>query len=341
MKLKLVVAATFTVDPLQEPLRFWLEQFEIPFEIEFAPYAQMFQSLLDPVSAWMQNRNGVNFALVRLEDWVQGTTSSDEFAERLESNVNDFIEVLAAAQMQATTACWLAVCPPSNGIVQDATRAQVVTRLAARLVERARAIQGIRFLDGDLITLQYQVNPVNDPGADAAGHVPYTPEYFAALGTAFVRDVLTLAPSPYRAIVTDADDTLWQGVCGEDGPEHVSLTPGHLVLQEWLSKRQAAGIRLAMTSQNSLEDVQTVFTTHSGMRLQASDWSAWRVNWQPVTLNLESVANEFGVSPAEMIYISSNPVECAQVRERHPETLTLQLPPDQEIPAFLSHLWFG
>ncbi len=340
MKFKLVVAATFTARPLEESLRFWREQFEIPFDIEFAPYGQIFQSLLDPASAWMQNKQGANLALVRIEDWVQGTTSLDDFAVRLEANVAEFLEVLGAAQSQTSAPGMLAVCLPSNVIAQDVERAEIINRLESQLVAGASRIPGIRVLDGQALAVQYQVNPVNDPAADAAGHVPYTPEYFAALGSAFVRGLVALG-SPYRAIVADADETLWQGVCGEDGPENVKLTPGHLALQEWLRAQRDAGVKLALASQNSEDDVLAVMTRHPEMRLQKADWSAWRVNWQPVALNLESVADELGLSPAEMVYISSNPVECAQVRERHPETLTLQLPQDGEIPSFLSHIWIG
>ena len=39
--------------------------------VEFAPYDQVFQQLLDPGSLLSQNRQGVNVVLVRLEDWVR------------------------------------------------------------------------------------------------------------------------------------------------------------------------------------------------------------------------------------------------------------------------------
>ena len=34
---RIVVTATFTAEPIQEVLSFWMEQLELPFEIDFAP----------------------------------------------------------------------------------------------------------------------------------------------------------------------------------------------------------------------------------------------------------------------------------------------------------------
>jgi len=68
-KQTVAIAATFTAEPLEEPLRHWMKELEIGGRIEFAPYNQVFQQLLDPASGFSSNQRGLNVVLVRLEDW--------------------------------------------------------------------------------------------------------------------------------------------------------------------------------------------------------------------------------------------------------------------------------
>ncbi len=68
------------------------------------------------------------------------------------------------------------------------------------------------------IAALYPVADVHDPSSDSVGHVPYTPAYFAALGTAVVRRLSAILGAPYKVIVLDCDQTLWKGIVGEVGP---------------------------------------------------------------------------------------------------------------------------
>ncbi|WP_051908358.1 FkbM family methyltransferase [Candidatus Odyssella acanthamoebae] len=67
----LAVAATFTADPIEEALHFWIKNLNIPLEIEFSEYNQIFQQLLNPNSLFSSNKKGVNLILLRLEDWLR------------------------------------------------------------------------------------------------------------------------------------------------------------------------------------------------------------------------------------------------------------------------------
>ncbi|NJR57182.1 MAG: AMP-binding protein, partial [Acaryochloris sp. CRU_2_0] len=77
--LKLAITATFTAEPLTDSLQFWQQQLEPELEwwMEFAPYNQVFQQLLDPSSLLRQNQRGINVVLVRLEDWIRYDNAMD------------------------------------------------------------------------------------------------------------------------------------------------------------------------------------------------------------------------------------------------------------------------
>jgi FkbH-like protein/FkbM family methyltransferase len=67
----IAVTAMFTAELLKEPLSFWMKQLDIPSRIEFAPYNQVFQQLLDPSGLLSKNEHGINVILLLLEDWFQ------------------------------------------------------------------------------------------------------------------------------------------------------------------------------------------------------------------------------------------------------------------------------
>ena len=64
----------------------------------------------------------------------------------------------------------------------------------------------------------YPVGEVHDPHGDELGHLPYTPEFFVALATAIARKIHAILQPPYKVVALDCDETLWAGICGEDGP---------------------------------------------------------------------------------------------------------------------------
>ena len=73
----IAVVATFTAEPIGDALEFWMGELDLPASIEFAPYGQVFQELLDPSSLLSQKRRGINLVLVRPEDWLRALPGSD------------------------------------------------------------------------------------------------------------------------------------------------------------------------------------------------------------------------------------------------------------------------
>jgi len=69
------IAATFTAEPIEEFLSFWIKELNLLCKIEFAPYHQIFQQLLDPNSLFSTNQQGFNVILIRLEDWYKDINS--------------------------------------------------------------------------------------------------------------------------------------------------------------------------------------------------------------------------------------------------------------------------
>jgi len=339
----IAIAGTFTCEPLAEPLRFWSDKLQIPLNTRFAPYNQVFQQLLNPYSRMSLNTHGLNVVLLRLEDWVRdlpAETLADpaQIEWHLLDNSQQFEMALKNSTAVTHTPLLVCFCP---GAVPE-TKAAINQSLAAaerRLVQSLSSISGVHLLTATELFKLYPVSDYSDPRGDELGHVPYTPEFFAAIGTMIVRKFHSFKRPTRKVIALDCDQTLWSGVCGEDGPADVRIDEPRQILQQRMREQMGAGMLLCLCSKNNPEDVEEVFRIHK-MPLARSDFAATRLNWSSKSQNLQSLAEELNLGLDSFIFIDDNPVECAEVEANCPGVIAVQLPEDlSSFDSFLSHLW--
>ena len=102
----IAVTSTFTAEPVEETLAFWMKELGIRAKIRFAPYNQIFQQLLDPTSLVSRNSRGFNFVLLRLSDWrgdEEGQTASAA-QNKIAASVREFIAAVQTAAKNARMA---------------------------------------------------------------------------------------------------------------------------------------------------------------------------------------------------------------------------------------------
>lgn len=342
-KQTIAITATFTAEPIEESLAYWMQELVLPSAITFTPYNQLFQQLLDPASLLSQNQRGINVILLRFEDWQRFQTDAEQGKaahEKIERNVHELTQALQVAAGRSAAPHLVCVCPASPVVNADANRQAFFARMEDRLAEDLAGISGVYLVKSTEVIAAYPVSPYYDAYGDKVGHVPFTPLFFAALGTLIARKIHALLSTPYKVIVVDCDQTLWQGVCGEEGALGVIIDTPRMQLQEFLVAQQAAGVLLCLCSKNNEQDVFDVFTRHHGMRLKREHLVAWRINWQSKSQNLRSLAEELQLSLKSFIFIDDDPLECAEVQAICPEVLTLPLPQDlSRLPHLLRHFW--
>lgn len=337
LPLTVAVAATFTADPLGEVIDFWSRELRVPVRLELAPYNQVFQQLLDPGSLLHTPGLAMGVLLVRPQDWARHATDASQRREGVEHGTREFIAAVREASRTVRSAIRLYLCPASP---PDAELDTVVRAAEDAIREAVEPLAGVEVVDAEVATRPYPVQAVYDPRADRSGHVPYTPEYFTAFGTALFRGLGPLIRRPYKVIVLDCDNTLWAGVCAEVGGENVAVDEPYRALQSFMRQQAEAGMLLCLCSKNEPADVFEVFNRHRGMLLRQEDIVAHRINWETKSSNLRSLASELKLGLDSFIFVDDNPVECAEVSAQCPEVLTLCLPDEaQRIPHFLQHVW--
>jgi FkbH-like protein len=337
----IAIAATFTAEPVEESLKFWGVELDLRFRIEFAPYNQVFQQLLDPSSFISKNSHGMNVILLRFEDWLGDGKKSDSGKEgKIKDNVEDLVNALKSALERSSTPYLVCICPPSPAVAADASRTLIHKEMENFMLSELDRMSNVYFLRSSALTSAYPVSTYYDPHSDELGHVPYTPDLFTALGTMIVRKFYRIQSAPYKVVALDCDHTLWNGVCGEDGPLGVRIDQPHKELQEFVVQQIDAGMVICLCSKNNEEDVIDVFERRPEMPLKRDHIVSSRINWRPKSENLRSLASELQLGLDSFIFIDDNPVECAEVQANCPEVLCLQLPKEAEnIPRFLNHVW--
>ena len=258
----------------------------------------------------------------------------------LSANLRDFCTALRSFMDQATAPLILCLCPGTPAAQANTALAAALSDAEQTVLAEAAAIRNVHAIGPAALLRRYPVADYYDPHAHQLGHVRYTPACYAAIGTAVFRALFGLRTGPFKVIVLDCDNTLWKGVCGEEGPAGIELTAAHRALQEFMIGQMKAGMLLCLCSKNNERDVLDVFEQRNDMPLRREHLVAWRINWNSKSENIRSLARELGLGLDSFIFIDDNPVDCADVRINCPEVVTLQVPHNSEsFASFMDHVW--
>jgi FkbH-like protein len=336
-ELDLVIAATFTADPLVPAITLWSRAFGVRVRTRMLGFNQVQESLLDAGGPLRKNA-GLNLVLVRPEDVLAG--GADSATER------------AAALLDALAQC----ARHSTGRLVVASMPPVVSNLQwfdASLVAKIRAMWNARIADNadwEVLDLSAVVENLGVAASRAQAmeletRSPYSPALYQELG----RETARLIRKRYRAsakvLALDADNTLWGGVVAEDGAAAVDVGadgPGRSfqLFQEAALKLRERGVLLVLVSRNEPEDVWAVFDNHPGMRLKRSHITASRINWKAKSQNLKELAAELNLGLDSFVFVDDDPANRREVAANAPGVTVLPLPADPaEYCRALTQLW--
>lgn len=332
---RIVIASTFTADPITDAIQFWLERLQMTGCVAMAPHFQIFQTLLDPTSLLRSNAAGLNVILVRWADLTHG----DPIAANAGAPADDLVAALRCSVNENRVPHLVIL--GSSALQSDRSDQELLHRdWDSQLIREFDTHPDVLVMTAGEIQSLYRIVHAHDRYGDDLAAIPYTPAMFAAIGTTVARTYHMLISPPYKVIAVDCDNTLWTGLCGEDGPEGIVLDQPRLILQKLLLDQHQKGTLLCLCSKNNTDDVLAVFQSRQEMPLGLRHFISHRINWEPKAGNLISLARELGVATDSFIFLDDNPVECEAMRTLLPEVLTLQMPDrPADIPEFIRHIW--
>jgi phthiocerol/phenolphthiocerol synthesis type-I polyketide synthase E len=328
----IAIAATFTAEPLAVPLAAWMRWLGLDDRIQFAPYNQVFQQLLDPQSLVTRQASGTVVFLIRLDDWSQAND-----VERVARHAHEFTTAMrtwvAASSGQVIVVC----CPSSTNLLESDRKRFLDIELS--MLERLSTMGIVQAIGSSQVAALYPVDNIEDPLANRAGYIPYTQAYYTALATFLARRVVALRSPPSKVVALDCDNTLWNGVCGEVGPLGVEVSVQHLEFQRQLLQLREAGFLLCLCSKNNPADAWEVFERNEHMLLKRQHITAAQLNWRTKSENLRELSHKLNLGLDSFVFLDDSPLEIAEVRAHAPEVLSLQIPPEQDLLNFVRHVW--
>jgi len=136
-----------------------------------------------------------------------------------------------------------------------------------------------------------------------------------------------------KVLVLDLDNTLWGGVLGEEGWQHIALSNEGKGLifkefQQQLVALKKTGVLLSLCSKNNEAEVREAFEKHPDSVLKWNDFVAPRVNWLPKDENLLSISRELSLGLNSLVFIDDSALERELVRISLPEVQVPEFPTD-------------
>jgi FkbH-like protein len=133
----------------------------------------------------------------------------------------------------------------------------------------------------------------------------------------FVKEVSVMAPDklgakPFKCVVWDLDNTLWDGVLVEDGPKKLRLREGVVAVIRELDQR---GILHSIASKNNAEET---LKTLQGYGL--ADYFLFpQIGWQPKSKSIAQIAQQLNIGVDTIAFVDDQPFEREEVRAVLPQ----------------------
>ena len=325
------IAATFTAEPIERSLRFWLKELGIRADIKFAGYNQVFPALLDSSSLLAKNEAGVNVILVRLEDWAGEATSPDAVRAEVQRNARDFIAAVRTAAQASPVLYFVCVCPMSRKAASESEQHVWLQDAELSIETGLSSASRIQVITSRQLLESYPVTSYDDAYAEKVGHIPYTSDLFTALGTAVARQIHATRREPRKVIAVDYD-----AMAGGTGFRSGMAGAGRSAFQEFLIAQYDMGILLCLCSKNANDES----LPHSEDLLKADHIIASQVSQAPNSQKLRQLEQDLQIPLESFIFISRDPDACAEVRLNCPDVLVLELPESPEsASSFLRQVW--
>jgi FkbH-like protein len=337
---KIVVAASFTADMIEKTFDFWKHVLKSEISWTLAPYNQIQQQLINPSELFAKN-SGFNIILIRLEDLLLSTDSTFELDTKyLNHRVNELIDQLRAASREHSAQYIVCVCPSSPHILVSTTVASFFLEMEILMHKEIENIPNSYFVGSRYFTELYCSGSNYEPTSGIIGHTPYTESFYTVISTAIIRTIHAIIKPPCKAIIVDCDNTLWEGVAGEDPISQIRISEPMKSLQLFLKKCRDQGILICLCSKNNRDDTIAVFNQHPDMVLTFSDIAFERINWETKSKNIIEITKDANLSISGIVFIDDNPSECAEVRANCPGVTVIQLSPDlNKRMSYINHFW--
>lgn len=320
MQASIALLSNINMAPLQNTL-----QQEGFAQVYVAGYNQWQTELLNPMSGLYATNADYVVMYIDAGEWQKGNADAGEI-------IHSIRHYLANRPHGSILLCDMVCNPlhagtytaPASGFERSANDS--LYRLAGEEA-RVSIIPFTRLIQGHGYTRLF------DPKYWYLGRMKLSAEGYRLLAREIRWIIQALEGKTRKVLVLDLDNTLWGGVLGEDGWQHLQLSDegtGLIFkeLQQLIVQLSRQGVLLSICSKNNEADVREALERNEHMQLHWDDFVAPRVNWLPKDENLRSIALELNLGLDAFVLIDDSPVERALVQQSLPSVAVPAFPTD-------------
>jgi FkbH-like protein len=314
-------------------------------KINLADLDTIESSLLDPNSDFILQVPNIVLVLWRLEElapnlFIDGALMSekqrDEYRNSLINRINSLIKNF---ESRNRTPLFLSTFPPivplGRGLVDLHSQNGLISirnDLNKFILESATNNPSVYIHDLDEWVSRIGERAM-DLKMDFFARQPISFKHLPSFSLNLARSLTPHIRPSCRVLAIDLDNVIWGGVLGEEGYEKIKMGhdfPGNIYRQIQLAvialKNQ--GVLITLLSKNNFPDVKEAFLKIPDMPLSLDDFVSIRVNWEPKSKNLISIAEELKLGIDSFAFLDDQDFEREEIKFSLPDVKVLEVSSD-------------
>ena len=220
-----------------------------------------------------------------------------------------------------------AFMPPNCRASAEALRLRAAVSFCA---ERLAGRRGVAVTNPEELDRQSPLAGRFDLKSDLLTGFPYANQHAEVLARLLAAAVPGGIPQK-KGLITDLDDTLWQGILGEAGVDGLSWDLDHHsqihgLYQQVLAGLAEQGVLIAAASKNDSALVEQAFTTRHDLLISPGSIFPREAGWGPKSESVGRILRRWNIGPESAVFIDDSPLEVAEVRAAFQSMQCLQYP---------------
>ena len=307
-------------------------------ECQIAPYNQVNQVLLSKANAqsvflWTSPDSQIpSFGkLLSFEDIKVDSILKE--VEQFASQINNACKEYEQVYMLSWIIPEECQVPLSLTTKSKKGASDILSRMNIHLSELLKSNNNFHLIDQNILITRF-TKSIHDPRLYAMARIRYSIDYIKYISVKLIPIIKASVQASRKLIICDLDNTLWDGIIGDDGLEGIKIGnndpfgEAHLQLQKGLKALKNRGILLAISSKNNYDLAIEAIEKHPNMLLKKDDFVSKKINWKDKASNIVEILKELNLHASSAVFLDDNPTERARIKQAIPDVLVPELTSD-------------
>jgi FkbH-like protein len=134
-----------------------------------------------------------------------------------------------------------------------------------------------------------------------------------------------------KAIISDLDNTLYEGILGEDNLHGLVLTPLYKLLQNKILELFNDGVLINIVSKNNASEVALLLNNAQIVNIPKDKFTYIIASWNNKSESVGSILQKLNIDQESAVFIDDNPRELFEVGLTHPKILAINASDPSEV----------